>query len=133
MDVDNHTDYEARVRAWLDMYAQAWQSRDAALAARLFTENARYQEDPFAAPMYGQAAIYNYWSEQTSNQGDIRFSYTPLALTQGHVIVRWQASFRRISTGMLCELDGVALIELNDDMLCTTFHEWWHRREHASS
>jgi hypothetical protein len=38
---------------WLDALGRAWEGREADAAARLFTENATYQETPFDEPMRG--------------------------------------------------------------------------------
>src|SRR5438552_18449545 len=40
----------AAVEKWLAGYERAWESRDAARAAELFTPNASYHEMPFDAP-----------------------------------------------------------------------------------
>jgi hypothetical protein len=38
------------VREWLEGYRAAWVSRDAEAAAKLFTEDSQYREQPFRTP-----------------------------------------------------------------------------------
>jgi uncharacterized protein (TIGR02246 family) len=51
---------------WLERYRRAWVERDADAAARLFTEDATYREQPFQAPFVGRTAIRNYWANVTA-------------------------------------------------------------------
>ena len=44
----------AALEAWLARYGEAWEQRDPARAAALFTENAPYHEMPFEAPKAGR-------------------------------------------------------------------------------
>ena len=121
---------DARVfEEWLDAYRRAWEGRDPDAAACLFTEDATYQETPFEEPMRGRAAIRAYWEGVPANQRQIKFESDVLAFTaHGEGLARWRASFVRISSGVLVELDGIFLVRLVEGR-CTEFREWWHRRE----
>jgi hypothetical protein len=46
----------AALEAWLARYEQAWEQRDPAQAAALFTDNAPYHDMPFDAPKAGRTA-----------------------------------------------------------------------------
>ena len=122
MNVDTFT-------SWLEAYKHAWEIRDPQAAAALFTSDATYQETPFREPMRGQAAILEYWSAVPQTQQDIRFSYAVLAVTQERGIARWRATYRKTSTHTQIQLDGIFVVTLNDERLCSTFEEWWHREE----
>ncbi len=109
---------------WLDVLGRAWEDRDPEAAARLFTGDATYHETPFDEPIRGYEGILEYWSEVPRSQQDIL-----LAVTEETGIARWRSAFTRLPSNVPVELDGIFLVELNDDGLCTEFREWWHRRE----
>ncbi len=114
---------------WLDAYGRAWETRDPAAAAELFTEDAVYHETPFDEPMRGRAEISDYWSDVTRSQDDVRFSYEILATSEEEGIAHWNADFVRLPARTPIRLDGVLLAKLNVAGRCTEFREWWHRQE----
>lgn len=114
---------------WLDAYGRAWEGRDPEAAARLFTDDAAYYETPFDVPARGREGISMYWTEATGSQQDIRFSSEVLAITEDKGIARWRVAFTRVSSDIPVELDGIFLVELNGEGLCTGFREWWHSKK----
>ena len=46
---------------WMEAYGRASREDDAVASAALFAEDARYYETPFAEPVLGRQAIYQYW------------------------------------------------------------------------
>ena len=115
--------------SWLDAYGTAWEGRDPEAAARLFTGDAAYYETPFKEPARGRGGISEYWAGATGSQRVIHFSGEAIAVTEGTGIARWQVAFAGISSNTPAERDGIFLIELNRDGLCTKFREWWHSKK----
>jgi hypothetical protein len=114
---------------WLEALRRAWEGRDPEAAAHLFTEDATYQETPLDEPMTGRAAIRAYWEAVPTSQRQIKFDSDVLAFTgPGEGLARWRASFVRVSSRVLVELDGNLLVRLVGGQ-CADFREWWHRRE----
>ena len=71
------------LRAWLESYRMAWETRDPDLVVLLFAQDATYQETPFTETMRGREAIRQYWSRAVvSYQEQIRFGYEILAVTE---------------------------------------------------
>lgn len=114
--------------AWLDRYGQAWEQRDADLAAALFTDDATYCETPFDPPMAGRAAIHAYWARVTAGQRDVRFSSEMLACTGAAGICRWHATFNAEPGGDRIDLDGIFHCRFADERLVEALEEWWHLR-----
>lgn len=114
---------------WLENYRLAWEKRDPQAAVELFSQQATYQETPYDIPMEGEAEIYEYWAEVPRSQEDIHFSWQILAIAGSTGIAHWQAEFRRLPDGPRISLDGVLLAIFDEHGLCTTFREWWHRKE----
>ncbi len=120
---------EAELRTWLEGYRLAWEARDPEAAAALFSEDARYYETPFLGPARGRDGVRDYWVNATRNQSDVTFSYEIVFVSGDRGVVRWWARFRRVSSGVTASLDGVFLLEFNDEGLCRELREWWHRAE----
>ena len=114
----------ASLAKWLAGYERAWESRDAARAAELFTPNATYHEMPFDAPKVGQAGIREYWSSVTADQRDIDFKSQVISVTGQTGVAHWSATFT--AAGARVELDGVFVLKFAEDGRCSELREWWH-------
>jgi hypothetical protein len=118
-----------RLKNWLRAYGAAWGSRDAKAASSLFAGDASYYETPFSPPARGHSGVEEYWTAATRNQSNISFSWEILDLSENVAVVRWWTKFNRKKRKSLVELDGILLLEFNDDGLCRTLREWWHTKE----
>lgn len=114
---------------WLDRYGHAWERRDPAAAADLFTEDALYYETPFDEPFAGRAAIRDYWTDVPRLQTGISFSYEILSVQEKVGIARWWAEFQRIGSGHRVRLDGIMVVTMAENGRCRLFQEWWHKEE----
>ena len=113
---------------WLQAYGAAWEGRDAAAAAELFTLDALYQETPHAEPLRGRTAIAGYWATVTADQAEIEFDYAVLAVTSRTGIAEWSARFRSVSGNVPVELNGVFVLDFAADGRVESLREWWHAR-----
>ena len=124
---------EQEAASWLERYGKAWETGDVEGVARLFSEDARYHEKPFDDPVVGHAAIKQYWRDGASEaQEDVRFGFTVWAVSGDQCFSHWRASFNRIKTGGLVQLDGAFRLIFERDaaggLTCTSLQEWWHRK-----
>ena len=118
----------SREKFW-ETYQLAWETRDAERAASLFTEDATYYETPFGEPAKGRDGVRDYWAAATRDQSGVRFTFQVLALSEQRGIARWWAEFTGVQTGIRAELDGMFLLEFEQNGLCRSLREWWHGRE----
>jgi ketosteroid isomerase-like protein len=118
----------AALERWLAGYEQAWESRDAARAAELFTPDALYRETPFDEPKKGQTGVHQYWSSVTADQRNIDFKAEILGIDGQTGIAHWSATFTSASTGAPFELDGIFVLTFAEDGRCSELREWWHLR-----
>jgi ketosteroid isomerase-like protein len=116
----------AAFEVWLEAYKAAWETRDSARAAALFTEDAIYRETPFDPPLRGRAAIADYWTRVTGGQRDIRFTWEIFGCEGAVGLCRWHAAFTGIPGGESIDLDGVFRCTFAGDRLVSVFEEWWH-------
>jgi ketosteroid isomerase-like protein len=118
----------ASLEAWLARYEQAWEQRDPAQAAALFTENAPYHELPFDAPKAGRAGIRDYWASVTADQRNVDFKSQVVAVNGQTGVARWSANLTSAASGARVELDGVFILKFDGSGLCSELREWWHVR-----
>lgn len=113
---------------WLDGYREAWETQNPDAAALLFCEDGTYAWGPFATPLVGRDAIRRAWEVATrGNQAEIQFGYEPLAITdEGQGVARWWASMKSVQSGDGVRMEGIFLITLAADGLCSEFREWWN-------
>ena len=121
----------AALEAWLARYEEAWEQRDPAQAAALFTADAAYHEMPFDAPKAGRAGIRDYWATVTADQRNVDFKSQVVAVNGQTGVARWSASLTSASSGTRVELDGVFVLTFDDSGLCSELREWWHVRTSA--
>ena len=123
------SDERAAFKSWLEAYGKAWESRDAEAAAALYAENGTYQVTPFVEPMRGRKAIFEYWSNVARTEEKIQFEYGILVASRELNIARWSASLVIVPQGLKTKLDGVFVISLDSQGLCTSLREWWHKQQ----
>ena len=115
--------------AWLRAYGRAWEGRDPAGAARLFTEDSEYYWTPLDPPQRGRAGVAAAWEGAVSQQQDIRFSYEILAVNGAKGIAAWRADFLRLPARVKVRIEGVLTADFAEPGQCRTFREWWHAVE----
>ena len=119
----------AALEAWLARYEQAWEQRDPARAAALFTENAPYHEMPFDAPKAGRTRHSRLLGDRDGRSARRRLSSRKSSpSTAKRAVARWSASLTSASSGARVELDGVFILTFDGSGLCSELREWWHVR-----
>jgi ketosteroid isomerase-like protein len=116
---------------WLDAYGEAWESRDADAAAKIFSEDANYHVTPYEDPHVGQDGVRNYWAGVTENQRNVQFEYQTLSVTGNTGIAHWSANFDVAPDGPHIELNGIFVLEFDADGKCRRLREWWHLQTDA--
>ena len=75
----------------------------------------------------GTAEIRARTEEAIAAQEDIRFGHEPLAITpDGRGVARWWVSLQAPAENANVALEGIFLVKLNADGLCTDFREWFN-------
>jgi ketosteroid isomerase-like protein len=115
------------VKDFLAKYKKAWETRDADLAAGLFTRDARYKENPFGEPIVGREAIRDYWNAATERQEDIRFHASNFFHVGYVVVAEWSCTYRDRSSGVRKELAGMFFADFYGKQV-RAFREYWHSR-----
>lgn len=140
------------IDAFMHGYKAAWEQRDEAMFAALFTPQGEYRNTPFAVQR-GPAQLAEYW-RRVKLQEDVHVSYEVLASTGDSGIAHWHVSYqvaseelfaiwaRSTGTNLVARkpgdplprmvLDGVLKAQFESGGLCTRCEIWWHSMPQAS-
>ena len=121
------------VASWLDGYKEAWETLDPEKAASLFVEDALYRDEPYAEPHKGREGVRDYWTNVTSDQKDVTFTYEVLAVTDNTGIAHWHSEFSSRSSDAEITLDGIFVLEFSENRLVRNLKEWWHIKVESES
>jgi len=110
---------------WLDALGKAWINRDPRAAANLCAKSVLYFETPFGNPLKSRAEVEKVWDEIPNSHKNIEFTYEVLTISENLCIAHWTASFTRILSGKRETWDGIYSVKLNENGLCSEFHQWW--------
>jgi ketosteroid isomerase-like protein len=119
----------AQFTEWLRAYQAAWEGRDPAAAAKLFSDDARYHWTPLVPPQQGPAEIAAAWEAAVSQQRDIRFTFNGFGVSGPTGMAIWRADFTRLPDQFKVRIEGVLSAEFAGGGRCRVFREWWHSAE----
>jgi ketosteroid isomerase-like protein len=114
-------------KKFLAQYKEAWESKNADLAASLFTRDAHYWENPFGAAIVGREAIHGYWQAATREQEDIQFAVKSCFHQKYTLVAEWTCGYSHRPSGERRELAGMMFADFYGGQV-RTFREYWHRR-----
>ena len=119
------------VQEWLEGYRKAWVERDAEAAAKLFTEDSPYREQPFQDAFQGAECVRDYWTRVTATQADISLEWGRPITNGDHTAVEWWV--RLTNAGEPVTLAGSMTLLFAPDGRCRELREYWHYApEHVS-
>ena len=133
------------IERFMQGYKAAWEARDDAAFAALFTPDGEYHNTPFAVQR-GPAELREYW-QRVKLQEDPRLFFDILAASPGAGIAHWHVTYqvaseelfaiwaRSTGTNLIARrpgdplprmvLDGVLQAEFEGE-LCRCCRLWWH-------
>lgn len=120
---------DEKVTEVLGIYGEAWVTQNPNLILSIFTEDATYQEGPFAVPMVGRAAIKAYWEKKVvAEQSDIHFRVTTILIDGNDVAVEWVADFIDLVKKEKVHLYEVAFLKFEGDYISSLRETWRSER-----
>jgi predicted SnoaL-like aldol condensation-catalyzing enzyme len=119
------------VAGWLEAYRRAWEDKDSAAAAALFTEDGTYRSNIFEEPHQGQDGVFTYWSTVTSTQSAASVKMGRPYADGNRVAVEFWTTMA--SDGADITLPGCLLLEFAEDGRCRRLHEYWQIAEGTHS
>ena len=116
----------ARIGEWISAYGRAWEQRDAAAAAALFSDDAVYRDHPLGPPHLGSAGVHDYWAGVTATQADVTVRFgTPVVSSDGRraAVEFWVTM---ANAGADVTLTGILMLRFGADGRCEELREAWH-------
>ena len=110
---------------WLEGYRQAFIAFDAEAAGELFSNDATYQDSPYADPVVGRAAIVAYWRMVAELMTDIEFEFDVVAVSGDVGVAHLRDALTRVSSGTRARYDGIFVVRFDRDGRSVDFREWW--------
>jgi hypothetical protein len=115
----------ATVSAWVERYVRAWNTNNPDDIGTLFTHDAVYDHEPFAAGWHGRETIVRQWLGRQDAPGATTFRYEVLAAQASRGIVRGWTQYH---TDPAREFSNLWVIEFGEGERCREFTEWWLRK-----
>jgi ketosteroid isomerase-like protein len=118
-----------QVRSILKIYGRAWESQDPELIISIFTEDATYQEGPFAIPMQGREAIKSYWLKKVvEEQKEIRFTLLNYLTQDDQAAAEWNGDFVDVLTNEHVHMYEAAFLTFKDGRISSLRETWRSQR-----
>ena len=113
-----------RYKDWVERYVTAWNSNARDYIAALFTEDGRYQTEPYAKPWLGREEIVQGWLDNKDEPGQTDFDYRVIAAEGDLGIVKGETVYKNPAA----KYSNLWEIRLDAGGLCTEFVEWWMKQ-----
>lgn len=108
---------------WIESYRVAWETKDSALVASLFTEDATYRSNIVEDAHVGHQGIIAYWEGVTSVQSEARVEMGRPFVDGSRVAVEFWTNMK--VEGEDVTLPGCLLLDFDTDGRCTRLREYW--------
>lgn len=112
------------ITTWIERYRRAWESNEPEDILALFTENASYRTEPFAAPWSGRQEIVAGWLADRDEPGATDFEWHLLGKDGRLHFVEGVTAYRDGPT-----YRNLWVIRLGPDGRAEEFTEWWMEQE----
>jgi ketosteroid isomerase-like protein len=127
---------------WLDRYAEAWRTYDAALVGALFAEDVAYRYHPYDEPILGRDAVVASWlsdedappgASTRDAPGTYEGAWAPVAVDGDVVVATGVSSYREVAGGPVTTVfDNCWVMRFDDAGRCTEFTEFYVQRPRSS-
>jgi ketosteroid isomerase-like protein len=118
-----------RVQRWLDDYLSAWHSYEPDEIAALFTDDVRYEPEPYHT-LTGRDAVVAAWLDDQDPPASWEAFYEPIAIDGWLAVVtgvsRYYGTDGEEEDAVF---HNVFLLEFDPDGRCRHYREWYMREE----
>jgi hypothetical protein len=117
-----------RILIWCKKLETAWINKNIHEIMAIFSSVKTYYEDPFSPPGVTSDDISSYW-EEISYQEITELKITPLAVDGLRTVLHWYLDFQDTRDNSRYTMDGVYLVDFDEDTNCINFCQWWVVKE----
>jgi hypothetical protein len=108
------------LRAWVELYEQAWRAAGIDLLAALFAPDATYRTAPYEEPFRGLPAIAAMWADSQSDE-DFTMRSELVAVEEDTGVVRVEV---RYSDPVRQQYRDLWVVRFDGAGRCVAFEEW---------
>lgn len=116
---------DLQFKDWLNRLKNAWETKNPKAAVSLCAEEFIWYETPFEKPITTREELLKEW-ESVLNHENISVTYEILSINGNEGIAHWSASFTRLPSKEVANLDGIYKVSLDEKGECTEFHQWYN-------
>jgi hypothetical protein len=109
---------------WLNKFKKNWIALDPLNAANLFSKDVEYYESALKVPCENWNKVFDLWKVIPTNQRDVTFNFTILAISENFCVANWQVERTQLPQNTKQKIDGIFVLKLNKDGLCNYFKQW---------
>jgi ketosteroid isomerase-like protein len=121
---------ERAVVEWLARYVDVWKSGDESRVAELFSDDAVYYANPFAAPLRGIAEIAEFWAISGDAPDAFEARYEPLTINGDLAIATgFSRYFDASRSETESEYGNIFVLRFAPDGRCGEYREWYMPRD----
>jgi SnoaL-like domain len=113
------------VQGWLDAYIDAWRTYDPAAIGGLFTNDVRYQYQPYRDPVVGRDAVVADWMENPDPAGSWEAQYEPYAVDGDRAVAVGESRYLNDDGSLKTVFFNAWLLRFDDEGRCSEFVEYW--------
>ncbi len=123
------TEVETRAlgRDLIDSFGKAWERGMVDQIVEIFSDEAVFLDDPFAAPTTGKAAIRDYWKDVPYHQSEITFTPGEIFAAGPWFSTEFRVVYRRRRTGDWVDARGAIFCETAEGKV-TEMRMYWIRK-----
>lgn len=114
-----------QLKEWNNQFMQRWKERDPEKVMNLFDkQKLSYFESSVTPPVTNWEEVRKLWQVVPKNQKDIRLWSEIIACNEKFGIIHWKLKRFFIPANKEQNIDGIFLVSLNKNGLCTYFNQW---------
>ena len=123
------TEVETRAlgRELIESFGKAWERGKVDDIVAIFSEEAVFLDDPFAAPATGKAAIRDYWKDVPYHQSEITFTPGEIFAAGPWFSTEFRVVYRRRRTGEWVDARGAIFCETAEGKV-SEMRMYWIRK-----
>lgn len=114
-----------RAATWLERYARAWRSYDAAEIAALFSQDATYRYHPWDEPLRGREAIVASWLDEPDAPGTYEGRYEPVVVDGEQAVATGRSRYFGPDGSVDREYHNCFVMRFDAEGRCAEFTEWF--------
>lgn len=114
-----------QLKKWNEKFMKGWEERNPEKVMALFDkEDLFYFESSIKPPVTKWEEVCKLWQVVPTNQKEVKLSSEIVACGEKYGVIHWKLKRFFIPLNKYQNVDGIFVVSLNEDSLCTYFNQW---------